>query len=100
METFLLSYSSTTRELLQLYYKCLTIVVGNSECSVTTTGRLDTTIAAKHSSEKENNGKPKQIAEEYSKKTSPGRIYGVIYFLLFYSWKIMFFPCLVDRSLV
>jgi len=70
-------------------------VVGNRDCSVTSTGRLDITIAAKHSSEKQDNWKPKQIAEGYSETISPDRIYGVIYFLLFHSRQIMFFLCLI-----
>lgn len=73
-------------------------MVRNRDHSVTSTGRLDTTIAAKHSSEKQDNGKRKQIAEGYSERTSPERIYGVIYFLLFYSRQIMFFPCLIKLA--
>lgn len=43
------------------------------------TGRLYMATAAKHSSEKQENGKPKQIAEGFSRKTSPFRIYSNVF---------------------
>lgn len=70
----------------------------NGHGSVTSTGRLVTTIAAKHSSEKQDSGKPKQTAEGCSERTPPDKICAVINFLLVYSRQIMFLPCLIESG--